>query len=317
MIVSEEIEVKPNRTLAIAALIIGLAGVGAGVGALVKLDGLAENEALGVDLVERLGNDDDLIRTIANSSQISEATRANLDAALGEPETLDNLIAQTLVSDGLNQLVTAKGTAAMDEFKESAAFREAVRAATIDAESDSDPITEMNRSLTRYEKQLSALAQRVEDDESAGLVNALQGQLVGLQKDIAGLSDRVACAVAYRGNSPRTFLLKSNESTDLPGMDLVVSLSRVKNDVIETVSVSARDGALNQVHTQVIGQVSLGKPFTINQGDTHYEGTFTFAQTRLFGKAFIGFEIRMTDVAGEPCSPEAPETSTEMISAAG
>lgn len=314
---SEEIEVKPGRTIAIAALLVGLAGAGAGVGALVKLDGLAENQTLGADLVKRLGNDENLIKTIADSSQISEATRANLDVALGEPETLDHLISQTLVSDGLNQLVAAKGIAAVDEFKESAAFREAVRAATVDVESDNDPIAEMNRSLSRYEKQLGELAQRVEDDESAALVNALQGQLVGLQKDIAGLSDRVACAVAYRGNSPRTFLLKSNESTDLPGMDLVVSLSRLKDEVIETVSVSARDGSLNQVHTQVIGQVSLGKPFTIDQGETHYEGTFTFAQTRLFGKAFVGFEIRMTDVAGEPCAPsDTPESTTEMLSAA-
>ena len=157
----------------------------------------------------------------------------------------------------------------------------------------------------------------VRDDESALAVNAMQGQLVELQRNIAGLSDQVACAVALRGNAPRTFLLKSNDSTALPGYDLVISLSRLRNDVVETVSVSTPEGSTNQVNTKVIGDVQMGKPFAIVQGDVSYEGLITFAHKRLFSKALIGFEIRMVSADGDSCLPDQPnETETEIAAAA-
>ena len=36
----------------------------------------------------------------------------------------------------------------------------------------------------------------------------------------------------------------------------------------------------------------LGTPFAIEEANATYEGVFTFAQSRLFGRAFVGFEIR-------------------------
>ncbi|MEJ2088441.1 MAG: hypothetical protein P8Y69_08205 [Gammaproteobacteria bacterium] len=314
---SDTTDQQPSRNLAIAALVIALIGTGVAVGAFVKMNALGDHEALNASLSRHLGDNQALIRTIAESPEIAETTRNELDAALQDGAVLDELVSRTLASDGLSQLVAVKGAAAVAEFKDSPEFQQAVRAATSSDETEGDPIAELNAKLGRYERDLSALARQVKDDETAAAVNTLQGQLVTLQQDIAGLSDQVACAVAYRGNSPRTFLLKSNDSTPLPGMDLVVSLSRFRNDTIETVSVSAREGALNQVHTQVIGNVELGKPFEITQGNTHYEGTFTFAQTRLFGKAFIGFEIRMTAADGQPCAPTRPPAdSGELVSAA-
>jgi len=312
---SEQTEEKQSRVLVVVALGIALVGIGLGITALVKLNGMAEDDALGSSLSKRMGGDSSLRRSIADSEEVSERTRSHVEAALEDPDVLDELVARTLASGAFNQLVESKGTAAAAAFADSDAFEAAVLNAGSDAETGEDPIDELSRSLARYEQELGALARQVKDDESAIAVNDLQGQLVTLRQDISGLSDRVACAVAYRGNTPRTFLLKSNESTVLPGMDLVVSLSRLKKEVIETVSVSAQEGSLNQVHTQVIGNVKLGKPFTIDQGDTHYEGTFTFAQTRLFGKAFVGFEIRMTATDGQPCAPtQVSEESSGLLS---
>jgi hypothetical protein len=314
---SEQSEHKRGTTLAVVALAIGLVGSGLGAAGLIKLNTLAEDDALTQSLSQRMSRDQGVVQTIAGSPEIAETTQRRLEAALQDETIVDELVARTLASDALNQLVEVKGAAAVAEFKDSAEFRQMILAARADGETDEDPIAEMRQSLARYERELAALAREVKDDESAAAVNNLQGQLVALQRDIAGLSDRVDCAVAYRGNSPRTFLLKSNESTALPGMDLVVSLSRYRNEVIETVSVSAREGSLNQVRTQVIGGVELGRPFSIAQGDAHYEGTFTFVQTRLFGKAFIGFEIRPTAADVEPCGPTMPaKDAGDVISAA-
>jgi hypothetical protein len=302
---------KPGNAIAIAALVIALIGTGVGVYAFFKLNSLAEDEALAASLSRAVAGDRNLRRTIADSNEITAAARAELEAALEEEALLDELVARTLESDGLNRLVASGGAAAAASFAGSDAFRDAVRAVQGAGGVEEDPVAELRSSLSRYEKQLAELAREVEDDESAAAVNEMQGQLVSLRRDIAGLADQVACAVAVRDNSPRTFLLRSNESTALPGMDLVVSLSRLRDEAIETVSVSAREGSLNQVHTQVIGNVGLGKPFVIDQGATRYEGMFTFAQPRLFAKALVGFEIRMTSADAASCL-EGEESGVEL-----
>jgi hypothetical protein len=290
--------------LVIVALVAAIGSAGLATINLLKLNAFTENETLNETISQQLARDANLRNQLARSSEMAEATRQVLSESIMQDEDLRAaLIAHTLESRELESLIADQSEAALQAFKASDAFEKAIRSAAKSESDSADPVDELKRSLARYERQLATLAKEVKDDESAEAVNAMQGQLVMLERSIAGLSDQVACAVALGGNSPRTFLLKSNESTVLPGFDLVISLSRLKDELIETVSVSAQEGALNQAHTQVIGNVRLGKPFDIAHGNTQYQGVFTFAQSRLFSKAFVGFEIRMASVDGESCLP--------------
>ncbi len=309
-----------SNTLVLIALVAAIGGAALAATNLIRLNSMTEAEALGAAISQKIASDPGLRGQLARSAEMSEATRQVLTESITEDEALQNaLLTRTLNSGGLKTLIAEQTEAALTAFQSSGALEQSIRSAVGSGSGSADPVNELKRTLARYEHDLATLAREVRDDESAAAVNVMQGQLITLQRDISGLSDRVACAVALRGNSPRTFLLKSNESTALPGFELVISLSRLKNEVIETVSVSAREGSLNQVHTQVIGSVKLGKPFDIAQGDTQYEGVFTFAQSRLFGKAFVGFEIRTTSVDGESClaAPlieQAPEAEPEAAS---
>jgi hypothetical protein len=238
-----------------------------------------------------------------------------LESIKEDPILQQAMIAQLLTSRELKSLVSQQSELALDEFRASRGFEQAVLAAKGDEADSGDPVNEFRGTLARYERELSELAMEVRDDESAQAVNAMQGQLVELQRNIAGLSDQVACAVALQGNAPRTFLLKSNDSTRLPGYDLVISLSRMRDDVVETVSVSAPEGSNKQVNTKVIGGVQIGRPFTIVRGDTSYEGLITFVHKRLFSKALIGFEIRMVSADGDSCLPDQPNDIETEIAA--
>ena len=300
-----------SNYLVIVALIAATCSAGLAIVSLLKLNAFTENEALNQTISQQLASDPDLRSQLARSTEMADATRQVLSESILQDEDLQAaLLTRTLESRELETLIADRNETALENFQSSAAFEQAVQSSTSSELESADPVDELKRSLVRYERQLATLAKEVKDDESAEAVNAMQGQLMTLEQSIAGLSDQVACAVALRGNSPRTFLLKSNESTVLPGFDLVISLSRLKDELIETVSVSAQEGSLNQAHTQVIGNVHLGRPFDIAQGNTQYEGVFTFAQSRLFSKAFVGFEIRMTSVDGDSCLPATPADLT-------
>ena len=305
------------RMLAIVALVAALGSVALAVTNLINLNAIAQDDSLRRALAEQMGNDPDLVSRLASSAEINELIRkTQLESIKEDPILQQVMLDQLLTSGELKSLVSQRSELALDEFRASSGFEQAVLAVVGDDRGSGDPVNEFRGTLARYERELSELAMEVRDDESAQAVNAMQGQLVELQRNIAGLSDQVACAVALRGNAPRTFLLKSNDSTPLPGYDLVISLSRLRNDVVETVSVSTPEGSTNQVNTKVIGDVQMGKPFAIVQGDVSYEGLITFAHKRLFSKALIGFEIRMVSADGDSCLPDQPnETETEIAAA--
>ena len=306
------------RMLAIVALIAALGSVALAVTNLINLNAIAQDDSLRRALAEQMGNDPDLVSRLASSAEINELIRkTQLESIKEDPILQQVMLDQLLTSGELKSLVTQGSELVVDEFRAGSGFEQAVLAVMGDDRDIGDPVNEFRGTLARYERELSELAMEVRDDESAHAVNAMQGQLVELQRNIAGLSDQVACAVALRGNAPRTFLLKSNDSTALPGYDLVISLSRLRNDVVETVSVSAPEGSTNQVNTKVIGDVQMGKPFAIVQGDVSYEGLITFAHKRLFSKALIGFEIRMVSADGDSCLPDQPNDIETEIAADG
>ncbi|MCZ6642260.1 MAG: hypothetical protein O7F71_11850 [Gammaproteobacteria bacterium] len=304
-----------QRVLSLAALVIALGGVVLAVTNLINLNAVAKDDSLRQALAEQMGSDTNLLNRLASSAEINKAIHETVVESIKEDRVLQQtMLDQHLSSGELQSLVNRRSEFALEEFRASTDFEQAVLAVVREGGDSADPVKELQTTLARYERELSQLAIQVRDDESAQAVNAMQGQLAELQRNIVGLSDQVACAVALRSNVPRTFLLKSNDSTRLPGYNLVISLSRLRNGAVETVSVSAPEGSANQVNTKVIGNVQMGRPFSIDQADVSYEGVITFAHKRLFGRALIGFEIRMVSVGGDSCLPDQPG-ATEMANA--
>ncbi|MCZ6856292.1 MAG: hypothetical protein O7G86_20440, partial [Gammaproteobacteria bacterium] len=257
-----------QRVLSLAALVIALGGVVLAVTNLINLNAVAKDDSLRQALAEQMGSDTNLLNRLASSAEINKAIHETVVESIKEDRVLQQtMLDQHLSSGELQSLVNRRSEFALEEFRASTDFEQAVLAVVREGGDSADPVKELQTTLARYERELSQLAIQVRDDESAQAVNAMQGQLAELQRNIVGLSDQVACAVALRSNVPRTFLLKSNDSTRLPGYDLVISLSRLRNGAVETVSVSAPEGSANQVNTKVIGNVQMGRPFSIDQAD--------------------------------------------------
>ena len=76
------------------------------------------------------------------------------------------------------------------------------------------------------------------------------------------------------------------------------------------------EGSINQVNTKVIGNVQMGKPFAIDQGEVRYEGLITFAHKRFLSKALVGFEIRMVSAGGDSCLPDQTDEAQAEIAVA-
>ena len=202
------------RMLAIVALIAALGGVALAVTNLINLNAIAQDDSLRRALAEQMGNDPDLVSRLASSAEINELIRnTQLEPIKEDPILQQVMLDQLLTSGELQSLVSQRSELVLDEFRASSGFEQAVLAVMGDDRDSGDPVNEFRGTLARYERELSELAMEVRDDESAEAVNAMQGQLVELQRNSAGLFDQVACAVALQDNAPRTFLLKSNDST--------------------------------------------------------------------------------------------------------
>lgn len=298
----------------LAVGVLAAVGLALSVANYVDLEGLPENADLNRSVAKALAGNSELRSKLADSEEMGQMRREEVRRLVAEdPQVQAAIVDQVLASSALSSRLEQASSGAVRTFARGDAFRElvtdAVAAADKRTPADTSAVSDLQRSLARYERELVALAAEVRDDESAAAINDMQGKLAQLQRDIAGLSDDVACAVALSGNAPRTFVLKTNESTVLPGLDLVISLARLRGDVIESVTVTAPAGVVRQVNTKVIADVRLGKPFIIEQEDTTYQGTFTFAQNRFLARAFVGFELRILAAGGESCVPGGREVA--------
>ena len=242
------------------------------------------------ELVEKLVESEALKRLI---EQEASRSLADLDwqAVLSESDELQSWVSQSVADQ-------------LDGYAASNAFHEAVISALPEQPKIDDNFSKLNQlqsKLDQYELQLTGIAAQVNDDESALAVNQMQGQLIELQQLIGNLSDEVHCSLSLANNSKSSFLLKERRTTVLRGYDLVITLGRLKKDVIATVTISAPNAERSQVDTTVVGNVTLGKPLKFSSGGDNYEGVFTYRQPR-FGPDFVGFEI--TKIAMTPAECE-------------
>jgi hypothetical protein len=269
-------------------------------------ESMLERESLLADLAPKIIATPEFIKSLDRSAALGDELDDRLLALLSDDLVAQNLVSQSGIvseldasiqqslSDGFGRTVIADAVASAVKKATPAVGSKAAKSV------DSAQVERLRRVMQGYEGRLATLATQVDDDESAIAVNGLQGQLFEMQTLLTGLSQEVRCVVA-NGGSTRNFLLKERRSTPLSGVNLLVSLGRLKKGVLNTVSISSHNPTAGPGEaastTAVKGNVSIGKPFNFDANGRAYEGTFTFSQGR-WGPDFVGFEMRDIGLMG-------------------
>lgn len=265
------------------------------------------NEAILADLATKVVAAPQFTQSLDRSDVLGDELESRVLKLLSDDLVVQNLVSQSGVSSELEASVSRSladgygreiiAAAVASELKKSKSVAGSSAAAPIEGAE----VTRLRRVMQGYEGRLAKLAVEVKDDESATIVNGLQGQLFEMQTLLTGLSAEVRCVAAKGGGNTRNFLLKERRSTPLSGVNLLVSLGRLKKGVLNTVSISSHNpnAGKGQVAatTAVKGNVSIGNPFNFNANGRSYEGTFTYSQGR-WGPDFVGFEMRDIGLMG-------------------
>jgi len=264
--------------------------------------------ALGVSLYDR-----QFVRILLENPE----TAANLSASAAFEKAMDRSVERILRSDDaeidldnllskselLQRLINQAVSERLLEYGSSPDFQDSVSLAlpkVSDLENNASFLRQIQNKMKLYESKLAQVSRRVNDDESVQAVNDLQSNFVELQQLIGGLSQEVRCSLATVGRGKSSFLLKEKRSTELQVYKIVVTLGALKNDLIESVSISGPNADSTQANTRVIANVRLGSAIDFQSGGHSYQGTFTFRQAR-FGPDFVGFEVQETLIQTDDC----------------
>ncbi len=265
------------------------------------------NEAVLANLATKVVAAPEFTTSLDRSAVLGDELEGRVRELLSDDLVAQGLVAQGSVASELEASVSRSladgygreviAAAVASELKKS----KSVAGSSATAPVEGAEVARLRRVMQGYEGRLAKLAIEVKDDESAALVNGLQGQLFEMQTLLTGLSAEVRCVAANGGGNTRNFLLKERRSTPLSGVNLLVSLGRLKKGVLNTVSISSHNpsAGAGQVAstTAVKANVSIGNPFNFNANGRSYEGTFTYSQGR-WGPDFVGFEMRDIGLMG-------------------
>jgi len=123
----------------------------------------------------------------------------------------------------------------------------------------------------------------------------------------------VRCSLAMKTTAKSSFLLKEKRSTQLQVYNLVVTLGRVRKNIIDSVTISGPNADKTQTDTRVVANVKLGSRMEFHSGGHNYEGVFTFKQAR-FGPDFVGFEVQEMLAPAKNCPTGAISNGTALMS---
>lgn len=241
---------------------------------------------------------------IARSEAFGKVLNQRLEQALNASNSdldIEGLLTNSAI---LQSLVDNNVARQLDQFSRSDAFKNAItEALPVNPATDDNAslLQQIQRKMQQYESRLTDVSQRVNDDESAQAVNALQSNFVELQHMLGDLSAELRCSLAMSAEGKSSFLLKEKRSTNLRVYNVVVTLGSIRKDMIDSVTISGPSADNSQTDTRVVGNVRLGSSLEFQSGGHNYEGLFTFKQAR-FGPDFVGFEVREKLLPGEGCA---------------
>lgn len=155
--------------------------------------------------------------------------------------------------------------------------------------------------LARYETRLNDLQAQADDPAVANEIAATRAEIRKIEVLLDDLSTRVDCANMAARTNVRTLVIPSRSSLEVPEETVVLSVGRVRNNVIDTVSINARASVDEPVSTRVVGEVPIGSSVEFRHENNNFVAVFTHATRRFLASALVGVELRSTPVALEDC----------------
>ena len=155
--------------------------------------------------------------------------------------------------------------------------------------------------LRRYESRLDDLQARADDPAVANEIAATRAEIGRIEVLLNDLSTRVDCASLAANTNVRTLVIPSRSSLEVPEDTVVISVGRLRGNVIDTVSINARAELDEPISTRVVGEVPIGGSIEFRHETTLYIATFTHATKRFFSSALIGLELRSAPMQLADC----------------
>ncbi len=155
--------------------------------------------------------------------------------------------------------------------------------------------------LRKYETRLDELQARADDPAVANEIAATRAEIDRIEVLLNDLSTRVDCASLAARTNVRTLVIPSRSSLEVPEETVVISVGRLRNNAIDTVSVNARAALDEPVSTRVIGEVPIGGSVEFRHESKDFVATFTHATRRFLSSALIGIELRSSPIELADC----------------
>ena len=155
--------------------------------------------------------------------------------------------------------------------------------------------------LEKYEARLDDLQAQADDPAVANEIAATRAEIQRIEVLLDDLSTRVDCATLASRSNVRTFVVPARTSLEVPEETVVISVGRVRNKTIDTVSVNARAALDEPISTRVIGEVPIGGTVDFRHESRNYTATFTHATRRFLNSALIGVELHSVPVELAEC----------------
>ena len=155
--------------------------------------------------------------------------------------------------------------------------------------------------LEKYEARLDSLQAQADDPAVANEIAATRSEIQRIEVLLDDLSTRVDCAALASQQNVRTFVVPARTSLEVPGETIVISVGRLRNKAIDTVSINARASQDEPISTRVIGEVPIGGTVEFRHESMNYTAIFTHATRRFLNSALVGLELRSVPVELEEC----------------
>ena len=155
--------------------------------------------------------------------------------------------------------------------------------------------------LAAYESRLDDLQARADDPAVANEIAATRAEIARIEVLLDDLSTRVNCASLAARTSVRTLVVPSRSSLEVPEETIVLSVGRLRNNVIDTVSINARAALDEPVSTRVVGEVRIGSSVEFRHESSDFVATFTHATRRFLNSALINVELRSSPAELAEC----------------
>ena len=166
------------------------------------------------------------------------------------------------------------------------------------------PTADLKEDLPFFTKRLGFRLDEIfpaDDPAVANEIAATRAEIDRIEVLLSDLSTRVDCASLAARTSVRTLVVPARSSLEVPDETIVLSIGRLRDNKIDTVSINARAALDEPISTRVVGAVRIGTSVEFRHETSDYIATFTHATRRFLNSALINVELRASPVELAEC----------------